>query len=69
MLESGLRLSPRELPLLASLASRTSRCAVPRVAIFSTGDELKPLGTLLQHGDIYDSNRYRGQGDAEPHGL
>lgn len=29
-----------------------------RVAIFSTGDELKPLGTPLQHGDIYDSNRY-----------
>ena len=29
-----------------------------RVAIFSTGDELTPLGQPLQAGRIYDSNRY-----------
>ncbi|MGY3883919.1 MULTISPECIES: molybdopterin molybdotransferase MoeA [Aeromonas] len=59
VLASGLRLSPRELPLLASLgiASVTVRRPL-KVAIFSTGDELKPVGTPLAHGDIYDSNRY-----------
>jgi molybdopterin molybdotransferase len=29
-----------------------------RVAFFSTGDELRPIGTPLAAGDIYDSNRY-----------
>ncbi|MFQ2210158.1 molybdopterin molybdotransferase MoeA [Aeromonas caviae] len=59
VLESGLRLSPRELPLLASLGIANVTVRRPlKVAIFSTGDELKPLGTPLQHGDIYDSNRY-----------
>ncbi len=59
VLASGLRLSPRELPLLASLGIATVTVRRPlKVAIFSTGDELKPLGTPLAHGDIYDSNRY-----------
>ena len=29
-----------------------------RVAFFSTGDELKSVGTALGEGEIYDSNRY-----------
>ena len=59
VLAVGLRLSPRELPLLASLGIASVRVRRPlRVAIFSTGDELKPVGTPLAHGDIYDSNRY-----------
>jgi molybdopterin molybdotransferase len=29
-----------------------------RVAFFSTGDELKSIGTPLGEGEIYDSNRY-----------
>jgi molybdopterin molybdotransferase len=29
-----------------------------RVAFFSTGDELKSIGTALGEGEIYDSNRY-----------
>jgi len=29
-----------------------------RVAFFSTGDELKSIGTVLGEGQIYDSNRY-----------
>ncbi|HWU85179.1 MAG TPA: molybdopterin-binding protein, partial [Rhodocyclaceae bacterium] len=29
-----------------------------RVALFSTGDELKSLGTPLAGGEVYDSNRY-----------
>lgn len=59
VLAKGLRLSPRELPLLASLGIATVTVHRPlRVAIFSTGDELKAVGTPLRHGDIYDSNRY-----------
>ena len=59
VLSSGTRLTPRELPLLASLGIATMPVRRPlRVAIFSTADELKPVGTPLAHGDIYDSNRY-----------
>jgi molybdopterin molybdotransferase len=59
VLGAGTRLSPRELPLLASLGIATLRVRRPlKVAIFSTGDELKPVGAPLAHGDIYDSNRY-----------
>ncbi|KXU80624.1 molybdopterin molybdotransferase MoeA [Aeromonas enteropelogenes] len=56
---AGTRLTPREMPLLASLGIAIVSVRRPlRVAIFSTGDELKPVGTPLAHGDIYDSNRY-----------
>jgi len=30
----------------------------PRIAFFSTGDELRPVGDTLDNGEIYDSNRY-----------
>ncbi|MCB1915039.1 MAG: molybdopterin molybdotransferase MoeA [Rhodocyclaceae bacterium] len=30
----------------------------PRVAVLCTGDELRPLGSLLEPGQIHDSNRY-----------
>lgn len=30
----------------------------PRIAVFSSGDELQRPGTSLTHGNIYDSNRY-----------
>lgn len=59
VLPAGTRLTPREMPLLASLGVATVPVRRPlKVAIFSTGDELKPVGTPLAHGDIYDSNRY-----------
>ncbi|MCF5875327.1 molybdopterin molybdotransferase MoeA [Aeromonas veronii] len=59
VLPAGTRLTPREMPLLASLGVATVPVRRPlKVAIFSTGDELKPVGTPLSHGDIYDSNRY-----------
>ncbi|MFQ2001089.1 molybdopterin molybdotransferase MoeA [Aeromonas veronii] len=59
VLPSGTRLTPREMPLLASLGVASVAVRRPlKVAIFSTGDELKPVGTPLAHGDIYDSNRY-----------
>jgi molybdopterin molybdotransferase len=36
-----------------------------RVAFFSTGDELKSIGTALGEGEIYDSNRYTIHGMLE----
>ena len=45
--------------MLASLGIQKAKVKpLLRVAIFSTGDELVSLGTPLQAGQIYDSNRY-----------
>jgi len=59
VLNKGHRITPRDLPLIASLGipSLEVYCR-PKVAFFSTGDELQPLGEKLNEGDIYDSNRY-----------
>lgn len=59
VLKRGHRLLPPELGLLASLgvAEVLVRRKL-RVAFFSTGDELRSIGEVLQEGDIYDSNRY-----------
>jgi len=54
----GKRIGPVDIGLLASLGV-ANVCVFRRVkvAVLSTGDELKPLGQPLQPGDIYDSNR------------
>ncbi len=59
VLAAGRRLVPADLGVLASLgvAEVTVRRR-PRVAFFSTGDELRPVGEPLAEGQIYDSNRY-----------
>ncbi len=58
-LQGGRRLGPAELGLLASLglAEVTVRRR-PRIAFFSTGDELVSIGRPLGPGEVYDSNRY-----------
>lgn len=58
-LYKGKILRPADLGLLASLGV----AEVPvqrrlRVAFFSTGDELRSLGQVLDEGCVYDSNRY-----------
>ncbi|NLS13813.1 molybdopterin molybdotransferase MoeA [Vibrio sp. SM6] len=59
VLAKGARLTPRDIPMIATLGIAQVRVfQKPKVAFFSTGDELKPLGTTLADGDIYDSNRY-----------
>ncbi|ROV59737.1 molybdopterin molybdotransferase [Vibrio ponticus] len=59
VLPKGARLSPRDIPMIASLGvSHVVVVRKPKVAFFSTGDELKPLGEPLADGQIYDSNRY-----------
>ena len=59
ILQQGHKLSPADIGLLASLGIPEIKVYRKiRVAFFSTGDELKPLGSILQEGQIYDSNRY-----------
>ncbi|RTZ17448.1 molybdopterin molybdotransferase [Vibrio aquaticus] len=59
VLAKGARLTARDIPMIATLGiSRVTVVRKPRVAFFSTGDELMPLGDTLQDGQIYDSNRY-----------
>ncbi len=59
VLSKGMKLSPADIGLLASLGI----AEVPvfqniKVALFSTGDELRSVGEELDNGAIYDSNRY-----------
>jgi len=59
VLSKGHKLTARDIPLLASLGIATVNVYRRlKVAILSSGDELKNLGETLQQGEIYDSNRY-----------
>jgi len=59
VLRAGALVRPAELGLIASLGTGEVRVRRRlRVAFFSTGDELRPVGTPLGKGEIYDSNRY-----------
>lgn len=63
VLSQGTLIRAAELGVLATLG--VSEVQVKRkltVAFFSTGDELRPVGTELSAGQIYDSNRYSLQG-------
>ncbi len=56
---AGQRVHPAELGMMASLGiGEVSVYRRLRVAFFSTGDELRSIGTPLAAGEIYDSNRY-----------
>ncbi len=58
-LKRGRIVRPAELGLVASLGiGEVAVYRRLRVAFFSTGDELKSIGTTLGDGEIYDSNRY-----------
>ena len=59
ILSRGIRLKPADIGLMASLG--TAEVLVtrrPKVAFFSTGDELRSIGEELHDGQVYDSNRY-----------
>ncbi|GLS90146.1 molybdopterin molybdenumtransferase MoeA [Psychromonas marina] len=59
VLKVGHKLTTRDIPLIASLGiSDISVFRKLKVAVISSGDELKNLGEPLREGDIYDSNRY-----------
>ena len=56
---TGDLVHPAELGMMASLGiGEITVFRRLRVAFFSTGDELKSIGTTLGAGEIYDSNRY-----------
>jgi molybdopterin molybdotransferase len=56
---AGTLLRPAHLGLVASVGvGEVEVLRRPRVAIFSTGDELRAIGESLEEGQIYDSNRY-----------
>ena len=58
-LQAGRLLKPADMGLVASLgiAALSVRRRL-RVALFSTGDEIRTLGQPLGPGCVYDSNRY-----------
>ena len=58
-LRAGTRLTPAACGLLASLGLPSVRVwRQPKVAYFSTGDEILSLGEAPREGAVYDSNRY-----------
>jgi molybdopterin molybdotransferase len=69
-LSAGRVLRPADLGLIASLGiARVSLRRRLRVALFSTGDEVRDLGEPLPAGSIYDSNRYSLRGAVERLGF
>lgn len=63
VLKAGIQIGAAELGVLATIgASEVKVYRQLKVAFFSTGDELRPVGSELAPGQIYDSNRYSIQG-------
>jgi molybdopterin molybdotransferase len=59
VLTAGQRLGPAAVGLLAALGQTQLMVHQrPRLAVFSTGDELRPVGEIVGPGQIRDSNSY-----------
>ncbi len=67
---AGRLLQPADLGLVASLGIESVNVFRRlRVALFSTGDELRTLGQTLDAGCVYDSNRYSLMGALQRLGM
>jgi len=56
---AGETLTPAKIGALAALNTETINVyKKPEIAIYSTGSEVRPLGTELKSGQIYDINQY-----------
>ena len=59
LLKKGRKLQPQDAGILAAIGQAQARVfRQPRVALFSSGDELAAPGQTLGPGQIYDSNSY-----------
>ncbi|GAB3671741.1 molybdopterin molybdotransferase MoeA [Salinisphaera aquimarina] len=59
VMSAGTYLRPADIAVVASIGRpEVAVFRRPRVAFFSTGDELRPIDGPIEPGQIYDSNRY-----------
>ena len=59
ILAAGHRLRAQDVGLIASVGLAAARVRAPlKVAVFSTGDELREPGTQAPKGAVYDANRF-----------
>jgi molybdopterin molybdotransferase len=59
VLKRGQRLRPQDIGLAASIGCTALEVRRPlRVAVFSTGDEIREPGSALPPGCVYDANRF-----------
>ncbi len=57
VVEAGARLGPAQIGALAAAGVSETVCARrPRVAVLTTGSELRPPGSALGPGEIYEAN-------------
>lgn len=70
ILTQGTQINAAEMGVLATIGTDSVRVYKKiKIAFFSTGDELRPVGTELGLGQIYDSNRYTILGMLERAGF
>ena len=66
LLQAGKIINPQEIGFLSMLGlSEVAVYSKPRLAIFSTGDELLKVGEKLKPGMIFDSNGFMLQAQVE----
>ena len=59
ILSPGHKLRPQDISMAASLGYEKLKVYRRlRVAVFSSGDEIQDVGTILNDGCVYDANRY-----------
>lgn len=70
LLEAGKLINPQEVGFLSMLGqAEIAVSRKPRLAVFSTGDELVKAGERLSPGMIYDSNSFMLQAQVERSGA